>query len=422
MYPPPLVMWRDLSPYGATLHAPDHSSPRVLVIGGGVTGLITSWVLLDHGYHVTIISKSWASDYPNQQRLTSQIAGALWEFPPAVCGQHTDATSLAHSKKWCMVAYHIWDAIAAIPELSAVSGVRMKPSDFYFLRPIEEDTTQLEKMKEIMASGVRGFHRGTDLIKKRNVESSYGAVDAYEHLAPIIDTDQCMAWLMELVEAKGAMMITETVNGDLLHLEDELRERYNADVIVNATGLAGTELAGDDTCYPLRGALLRVVNDGKHFPKVDAALTISADAARNSSEFIFLLPRNDNILLVGGIAQPSQWNLDLTLNSPEVTRMRKRCEAFHPALKDAKLDAEYPFAQGLRPARGKNVRVERELRLKGPAKKPSMVIHSYGHGGSGWSFSFGCAADVMALIKEAMLDARPKAMEMFGNLTIMARL
>src|SRR6266480_2355284 len=110
MYPS-LVMWRDLSPYGAPLRAPDRSLPRVLVVGGGVTGLVTSWVLLDRGYHVTIISKSWASYYPNQQRLTSQIAGALWEFPPAVCGQHTDATSLSHSKRWCMVAYHIWDAI-----------------------------------------------------------------------------------------------------------------------------------------------------------------------------------------------------------------------------------------------------------------------------------------------------------------------
>ncbi len=49
----------------------------------------------------------------DEQRLTSQIAGALWEFPPAVCGQHTDAISLNNSKRWCMVAYKIWDAIAS---------------------------------------------------------------------------------------------------------------------------------------------------------------------------------------------------------------------------------------------------------------------------------------------------------------------
>ena len=227
---------------------------------------------------------------------------------------------------------------------------------------------------------------------------------------------------MELVRAKGATMITETVHGDLLDAEDELRVRYDVDVIVNATGLAGSELAGDETCYPLRGALIRVINDGKKFPKVDSALTISADAARKTSEIIFLLPRNDNILLIGGIAQPNEWELDLDLDSPAVQRMRKRCEAFLPTLKNAQLDSEYPFAQGLRPARGRNVRVERELRRKGPKNTPSRVIHNYGHGGSGWSFSFGCAAEVMGLIEEAMLGLRPKGMTMFADTTIKARL
>src|SRR5215469_6852109 len=75
---------------------PTTTSPNILIIGGGVTGLVTAWVLLDRGYHVTIVAKDWAS-YTKEQRLTSQIAGALWEYPPAVCGQHTDLTSLARS-------------------------------------------------------------------------------------------------------------------------------------------------------------------------------------------------------------------------------------------------------------------------------------------------------------------------------------
>lgn len=53
------------------------SSREVLIVGGGVTGLTTAWVLLDRGYKVTILSKEWAS-YSKAQRLTSQIAGALW--------------------------------------------------------------------------------------------------------------------------------------------------------------------------------------------------------------------------------------------------------------------------------------------------------------------------------------------------------
>ncbi|KAI6080103.1 hypothetical protein F4821DRAFT_94352 [Hypoxylon rubiginosum] len=70
---------------------------------GQISARIGNWwrrhwsdiVLLDRGYHITILSSAWTS---YEQRLTSQIAGALWEFPPGVCGQHTDNISLAHSK------------------------------------------------------------------------------------------------------------------------------------------------------------------------------------------------------------------------------------------------------------------------------------------------------------------------------------
>lgn len=73
-----LTLWKDISPLGQRLREPTSRSPHVLVIGGGVTGLISSWVLLDRGYHVTILSEAWTSD---EQRLTSQIAGALYVNP-----------------------------------------------------------------------------------------------------------------------------------------------------------------------------------------------------------------------------------------------------------------------------------------------------------------------------------------------------
>ena len=51
-----LTLWKDISPLSGRLRQPSAESPHILVIGGGVTGLINSWVLLDKGYHVTIIS------------------------------------------------------------------------------------------------------------------------------------------------------------------------------------------------------------------------------------------------------------------------------------------------------------------------------------------------------------------------------
>ncbi|KAJ6574584.1 nucleotide-binding domain-containing protein [Mycena capillaripes] len=395
-----LTLWKDLLPLGRPLKEPSTASPHVLVIGGGVIGLTSAWVLLDRGYRVTVLSSNWVN---SEHRLTSQIAGALWEYPPAVCGQHTDAISLGHSKRWVMTAYHILDGIASIPELSAASGIRMLPADFFFPSAIEKDPRQYSKMEEIIGSGVRGFHRGAHLIEERGCNPSYGAMDAYEVLSPVIDTDLAMEWLTELVATKGAEYITETIDGDLLHVEDALRARFNADVIVNCTGLGAETLAGDRSVYPIRGGLIRVINDGVDFPKVDAALSISADV--NINEMVFLVPRNDNILLIGGITEPDMNELDLTLESPIIKRMRARCEAFLPGLDRARLDPDYPLAQGLRPFRGQNVRVERELRRAG-----SRIVHSYGHGGSGWSLSFGCAEDVAILVDEALADVPARSM------------
>jgi hypothetical protein len=49
-----------------------------------------------------------------------------------------------------------------------------------------------------------------------------------------------------------------------------------------------------------------VLNDGMTFPKVNAALTITADAVHSSHEIIFLVPRNNEVLLIGGIAEPHE--------------------------------------------------------------------------------------------------------------------
>ena len=408
----PVTLGRDISLNPAPFRAPTSSSPRVLVIGGGVTGIVTSWVLLDRGYHVTVVAKEWCS-YGKGQRLTSQIAGALWEYPPAVCGQHTDAISLHHSRRWSLQAYDIWAAIAADSDLSAQSGVRMTRPTIFFREPLEENKVQYRKMLEIRRSNIQGFNRDANLIIERGVNPHSEAIDAYEHFAPMIDTDRAMAWLTEFVKAKGAELITETIHGDLLDQEDELRDRFDADVIVNATGLASAELAGDKTCYPIRGALIRVINDGKDFPQIRDPLIIAAEGA---NEIVFIVPRNENILLIGGCTEPHQWKLDLTLDSPIVQRMRKRCEDFYPPLKNARLDPTYPLAQGLRPFRKRNVRVERELRqryvtINGITRpKVSRIVHSYGQGGAGWSLSFGCAGDVALLVAEALQDIPPQEM------------
>ncbi|KAL8825676.1 MAG: hypothetical protein Q9191_004265 [Dirinaria sp. TL-2023a] len=262
-------------------------------------------------------------------------------------------------------------------------------------------------MREIECSGVRGFSRDPSLIQKQGIDPHYSAVDAYKHLAPIIDTDRGMEWLMGLTQSKGAKFHTETINDDLFMQEEILLNRFSAAVLINCIGISAHTLANDKTCYPLRGALIRVLNDGTDFSKVHSSLVIAADAAHDN-EIVFIVPRNDNVHLIDGIAQPHKGELDLTLESPETQRMRCRAEAFLPGLKNARLDPEYPLAQSLRPARERNIRVERELRTRTvmlhgeQVEQPSRIIHSYGHGGFGWSLSFGCAADVAELVENVL--------------------
>ncbi|KAH9922742.1 uncharacterized protein B0H18DRAFT_1120744 [Fomitopsis serialis] len=342
----------------------DLGAEHILIIGGGVTGLTTAWALLDAGYQVTVVSDRWANP---KNRITSQIAGALWERPPAVCGRHTDVISLEHSKGWAMTSYHVFEKL-----------MELLPAEAH----------GYEKMIEIEHCGVAGFKRDPNLVKQHAVNQRASVVDSYRHLAPVVDTD---------------------------HYMDKLLSKYGAHAIVNATGLSAVELAGDETVYPLRGALIRVVNDGKSFPKVTEALAVGIDDAhRDEQDLVCIVLRNDNVLILGGIAQPRQWNLDLTLESPEIVRMRERCNDFVPGLDNAEYDPDAPLVQGNRPARSENVRVEREMRLKADGSA-SRIVHSYGQGGSGFSLSFGCAGEVLGLLKELSLGVSPARMAQRGR-------
>lgn len=42
------------------LTKPKTESSHVLILGGGVSGLMVAWMLLDKGFRVTILAKEWA--------------------------------------------------------------------------------------------------------------------------------------------------------------------------------------------------------------------------------------------------------------------------------------------------------------------------------------------------------------------------
>lgn len=133
-----------------------------------------------------------------------------------------------------------------------------------------------------------------------------------------------------------------------------------------------------------------------------AIVSTETDETGNYRDVIFMVPRNDNILILGSIVQPHEWVTNLSLDSPEVKDLRARFERFMPALRTARLDPEYPFAQGLRLFRLGTPPVERETKTRAGA--PSRIVHSYGQGGAGWSMAFGCVAECVALVEEVLAE------------------
>jgi D-amino-acid oxidase len=358
--------------------------PKILVIGAGVSGLTTALCARQRGYQVVVAADRFAPD------LTSVVAGALWEWPPAVCGHHRDGRSLERSRVWCQRSYEAFCALACDPR----TGVFVRRACFYFRRPVEEDPFELGKMRELRPH-VRGFRHDAALIERNGVDPGAGARDAYAHLAPMVDTDAYMDWLLERVLAAGCQVRRRRIEGPLAEREAALCREFGVDAIVNCTGLGALELTGEDM-YPLRGALVYVRNDGVDMPRVTAAHCMAFDEAVGGQNMVFIVPRGERLLVLGGLVEPGEWDTGLTLESyPPLREMRRRCEDFLPVLRRARLYDERPVRAGLRPARPGNVRLERE--------PGTRIVHNVGHGGSGVTFSWGCAAEVADLL-DAMLE------------------
>ena len=360
---------------------------HVLVLGAGVSGLTTAFCLRRMGIAVTILADRFA---PN---VTSNVAGALWEWPPAVCGHPPDKSSLARAKAWCETSYAILTGLAADP----ATGVFSRPVTFYFRQPIEEDPEIFAKMDEVRGM-VAQFRHDSDLIAENRVNSAIGLRDAYTYLAPMVDTDVYMRWLMSKVVGMGGYFSQRELSGRLRDQEASLLREFDAQAIVNCTGLGAAKLAEDDV-RPLRGALVRVRNDGRASPRIEQAHCVSHRAEGGEDGFVFILPRGDDMLVLGGIAELGECDVDINLSNHQPVRaMLRRCVELLPALRDAEIDAIEPVRVGLRPFRPRSVRLEHEL--------DSRIIHNYGHGGAGVTFSWGSALEAAELAGSLVRPSR----------------
>jgi D-amino-acid oxidase len=273
----------------------------------------------------------------------------------------------------------------------------MRKANFYFTKA--QTARELHTMNEL-APKVRGFVPDAGLAGANGVNPETGIVDAYAFIAPMIDTDVYMGWLRRQVEAAGVTITHGRIDGRLADNEARPCDEFGAGAIVNCTGLGSAELHGAQM-YPLRGALVRAINDGSRMPKVDEAHCVSHPEGSTAQDMVFIVPRGEHMLLLGGLTEEDEWSLDIGLHNYQPVRdTYRRCLEFMPILARAEPDPDEPVRAGLRPLRNGNVCLELEA--------ATNIVHNYGHGGSGFSFSWGCAHEVAATVQEA-LTAMPLA-------------
>jgi D-amino-acid oxidase len=315
---------------------------RIAVVGGGVSGLTCAVRLLEEGARVTLIT----SEPPGS--TTSAAAGAVW-FPYRV--RPNERTG-----PWGALGYRRFAQLAETRE----APVTMVELTALYPEPLAEEPWWLAS---VPGNATRAARAG-------ELPDGYG--DGRVVRVPCIEAPAYLDWLAHRVRELGGAVETRRV--DSLAAADP-----DAGAVVNCCGVAAQKLAGDEDVRPVRGQVAYV--RPRHAPRfmVDE---------HSPNALAYVLPRPD-VTVLGGTAEEADWHPD---PRPETTRdILARTQKLDPRL----ADAEYVGAGvGLRPARSE-VRLEAETLADG---RP--LVHDYGHGGSGFTLSWGCAEEVTRLVLE----------------------
>jgi len=181
--------------------------------------------------------------------------------------------------------------------------------------------------------------------------------------APRVDPRSYLPWL----EGQLAPIAIEEVAA---------LDEVEGDLVVNCTGLGSRRLLDDRELTPVLGQTV-VVADGA----VDPSIILHDE--RDEAALFYAVPRRGEVVL-GGCA------IEVDVDVPPAPDPALRAAILGLAVARGVAPGEVlRDSVGLRPVRTA-VRLEREGR----------VIHNYGHGGAGFTLSWGCAEEVVRLAGE----------------------
>ncbi|HEX2367846.1 MAG TPA: FAD-dependent oxidoreductase [Acidimicrobiia bacterium] len=318
------------------------SQDPVVVVGAGVSGLSCAIRLIEMGMAVRVVAA-----HPTEQ-TTSAAAGAMW-YPYLAAPQHLVLG-------WAQTTRIALDKLAAEDPATGVRRQRF----IEFHEGLVADPW--------WAPAVPGLR----YARPDELRTGFGHGWVFE--VPMVRTPVYLGWLQQRLAELG---------GTIELLDQPLDRLPEATVVVNCGGWEAGRLAGDDaTVIPTSGQVVVVANPG-----VEVGLMVE----HGPGAPLYIIPRGEDCVL-GGTANPSV--LPGTPPDDEVTaQIIDKCARLEPALRDA---AVLDVKIGFRPVR-ERVRVESVTRDDG-----STVVHNYGHGGAGYTLSWGCAEAAASLVEEAI--------------------
>lgn len=202
-----------------------------------------------------------------------------------------------------------------------------------------------------------------------------------------IDMMRYMPWLKRMAERGGVKFVERRINS-----LDEVFFKGGHRVVVNCAGVGAKRLADDPLVKPMHGQVVHVPND------IGLTYSLHDDAAGPTGQVAYIFVFGDRLVLGGTFdaGRDDQKTERATLDSiVERCRELLRVDG-HPGW-DALGRTEIRALAGVRPTRGpagqfEFTRVERE-----DVDGERRIVHCYGHGRCGASFSWASAVDVVEL-------------------------
>jgi D-amino-acid oxidase len=321
----------------------------VAIIGAGVSGLTCGVVFAEYGYRTAIFAEEIG------QQTTSGAAAALW-FP-------YDAEPAEKVIPWALQTFDVLVNLTRVPA-SGVSIIELR--QFSRTREIQVPDWAIPLgARPVIASEVAC----QAVASCEGLEGSRGSFKSgFTLRAPLTDTTIYLDYLAaRFLKAGGEI----NANVRFQELED-VDQQF--ELVINCAGIGARELVHDVDLEPHRGQVAIV-------PRIEG---LSCAIVCDDAPLMYAIPRRNDCVFGGTNDLSSDLAVDAATTDQIIAESSRVLNIDKPNILAERV--------GLRPFRKSGVRLERDRLQDG-----RTVVHNYGHGGSGFTLSWGCAREVVSL-------------------------